>query len=109
MAKRFSGLFPNHATDKEPSYAEKERNIAENIREQQSKLISAYLFSGQNYQDELINLIETTLNTYQSNNAFEYLFNTPLSQHIKKRSADGGEGNYLMTILHQAFGTTQQH
>ncbi len=90
--KGFSGLFPNHATDKQPSYGEKEWNIAENIREQQSKLISAYLFSGQNYQNELINLIETALNTYQANNAFEYLFNTPFSQHIKKRSADGGEG-----------------
>ena len=90
--KGFSGLFPNHATDKQPSYGEKEWNMAENIREQQSKLISAYLFSGQNYQNDLINVIETTLNTYRSNNAFEYLFNTPFSQHIKKRSADGGEG-----------------
>ena len=90
--KGFSGLFPNHATDKQPSYGEKEWNMAENIREQQSKLISAYLFSGQNYQNDLVNLIETTLNTYQANNAFEDLFNTPFSQHIKKRSADGGEG-----------------
>ena len=90
--KGFSGLFPNHATDKQPSYGEKEWNMAENIREQQSKLISAYLFSGQNYQNDLINVIETTLNTYQSNNAFEYLFNTPFSQHVKKRTADGGEG-----------------
>ena len=90
--KGFSGLFPNHATDKQPSYGEKEWNMAENIREQQSKLISAYLFSGQNYQNDLINVIETTLNTYRSNNAFEYLFNTPFSQHVKKRTADGGEG-----------------
>ena len=44
MRKGFSGLFPNHATDKEPSYGEKERNIAENIREQQSKLISLSIF-----------------------------------------------------------------
>ena len=90
--KGFSGLYPNHATDNEPSYGRKERDASKQITRQQSLLITAYLVSGPNVPDKLLNKIESILNIYVKNNAFEYLFNTPFSQHIKKRSADGGEG-----------------
>ena len=90
--KGFSGLYPNHATDNEPSYGRKERDASKQITRQQSLLITAYLVSGPNVPDKLLNKIESILNIYVKNDAFEYLFNTPFSQHIKKRSADGGEG-----------------
>ena len=36
--------------------------------------------------------VAQTLILYKDNNAFEYLFNTPFSQHIKARNSEGGEG-----------------
>ena len=90
--KGFSGLYPNHATDKEPTYGKKERAIAKEIVMHQSSLITSYLFSDDKSYSDIVSKIEATLRIYTENNAFEYLFNTPLSQHIKKRSKDGGEG-----------------
>ena len=90
--KGFSGLYPNHATDKQPSYGKKETRIRTEINDYQSLLITAYLFSNDKERSLIAEKIGHTLQIYQENDAFEYLFNTPLSQHIKVRDSDGGEG-----------------
>ena len=90
--KGFSGLYPNHATDKQPSYGKKESRIRAEINDYQSLLITAYLFADDKERNLIAEKIGHTLQIYKENDAFEYLFNTPLSQHIKVRDSDGGEG-----------------
>ena len=90
--KGFSGLYPNHATDREPSYGRKEREIAKAISEQQSLMVTAYLFAEEKDRSSIAENIAELLTVYENNDAFEYLFNTPLSQHIKSRDSSGGEG-----------------
>ena len=90
--KGFSGLYPNHATDREPSYGRKEREIARAINEHQSLMITAYLFADEKKRGLIAENIAKSLAIYEENDAFEYLFNTPLSQHIKSRDSSGGEG-----------------
>ena len=90
--KGFSGLYPNHATDLEPAYGRKERKIARAITEQQSLMITAYLFADEKDRSLLAENIAQLLTIYEENDAFEYLFNTPFSQQIKSRDSSGGEG-----------------
>ena len=90
--KGFSGLYPNHATDKQPSYGKKESRIRAEINDYQSFLITAYLFADDKERSLIAEKIGHILQIYKENDAFEYLFNTPLSQHIKVRDSDGGEG-----------------
>ena len=90
--KGFSGLYPNHATDREPSYGRKEREIARAINDHQSLMITAYLFADEKKRGLIAENIAKSLAIYAENDAFEYLFNTPLSQHIKSRDSGGGEG-----------------
>ena len=90
--KGFSGLYPNHATDREPSYGKKEREIARAINEHQSLMITAYLFANEKKRGLIAENIAKSLAIYEENDAFEYLFNTPLSQQIKSRDSSGGEG-----------------
>ncbi len=90
--KGFSGSYPNHATDAEPSYGRKEREIARAINEHQSVMLTAYLFADEPARRIIAEKIARILEIYSENDAFEYLFNTPFSQHIKKRDSEGGEG-----------------
>mgnify|MGYP001366118648 CR=1 FL=1 len=90
--KGFSGLYPNHATDREPSYGRKERKIARAINEHQSLMITAYLFADEKKRGLIAENIAKSLAIYEENDAFEYLFNTPLSQQIKSRDSSGGDG-----------------
>ena len=90
--KGFSGLYPNHATDREPSYGRKERDIRNAITEQQSLMVTAYLFAEEKDRSSIAENIAELLTVYENNDAFEYLFFTPLSQHIKSRDSSGGEG-----------------
>ena len=75
--KGFSGLYPNHATDREPSYGRKEREIAKAISEQQSLMVTAYLFAEEKDRSSIAENIAELLTVYENNDAFEYLFNTP--------------------------------
>ena len=90
--KGFTGLYPNHATDAEPSYGKKESRIRALIQDYQSLLITAYLFANEKQRSVIADKVAQTLILYKDNNAFEYLFNTPFSQHIKARDSEGGEG-----------------
>ena len=55
-------------------------------------MITAYLFADEKKRGLIAENIAKSLAIYEENDAFEYLFNTPLSQHIKSRDSSGGEG-----------------
>ena len=108
MAKGVDRFVPLIALPTQNHHMGKESRIRILIQDYQS-LLRIYLFANEKTTEVIADKVAQTLMLYKDNNAFEYLFNTPFSQHIKARDSEGGEVNCSTTILSLVTGIIRYH